>query len=117
MKKAAKMTEAGLAATLQVPIEVYDAEPTLRTVEEHENVRIGRLFALKLKRNAEARRIAHATIRQLPNQRWQARVGGLVRGFYVIRTRRAVVEKFIDDYYNQKMFEWVSTTERSRRRA
>lgn len=64
---------------------------------------VGRLFRLKLKRNHEARQVALASVRERPDRKWQARIGGNLRGrTYVYPTRRAA-EAAVNEHYNEAM--------------
>lgn len=72
-----------------------------------EIVNEGRLFTLKLRRNAEARAAALATLWRRPDGLWQARVGGKIRGCTVTGSRRSV-EIAIDDHYNAVMLTFVT---------
>lgn len=94
---------------------MIDAQVEL-SIDESENARIGRLFQLKLKKNLASRTTAKETIRKLPNQRWQARVGGLVRGEYITRSSKVDVETAIDDHYSLALHDWVLATEKRRSR-
>lgn len=77
------------------------------TITGHQPVNVGRLFRLKLERNREARARSMATIRQLPNGRWQAKVGGLIKGTFIVHQTRREVELAVDAFYNAKMNEFV----------
>jgi len=67
----------------------------------------GRLFKLKVDRNREARQAALATIREIPGGRWQARVGGRLRGRTVTGTR-AQVEALVNEHYNNALHAFVT---------
>lgn len=67
----------------------------------------GRLFGLKLKKNHESRAAALKSIRELPDGRWQVRVGGAVRGVTVKVGSKVLAEQYAHQYYNEAMLAWV----------
>lgn len=72
-----------------------------------EPINEGRLFGLKVKRNAEARKQAQETIRQRPDGQWQAKVGGAQRGWMVVGAKRSV-EAAIERHYNDALYSFVT---------
>lgn len=73
--------------------------------EEHELVNAGRLLMLKLRRSAEARRDALASIRSLPSGKCQARIGGRIRGKREQFENRAAAVKAINAHYDAALVE------------
>lgn len=71
--------------------------------ETLEPVQRGRLFQLKLRRNAAARKDALASIRPRPQGNWQVRIGGRVRGRWLVLPTRAAAERAANDHYNAAM--------------
>ena len=63
----------------------------------------GRLFKVKLHHNHQARRTALASVRQLPNGQWQARLGGVVRGQAAEFPSRRAAEQAVHAHYNEAM--------------
>lgn len=74
---------------------------------DKERVHTGRLFTLRLKRSAHARQTALESIRQLPNGRWQVRIGGRVRGRTLEFSSRRSAEEAVHDHYNEAMLQFV----------
>ncbi len=74
----------------------------------HALVHRGRLFKLRLKRNMAAREAAKATIRKVPGGKWQARIGGRVRGKTEEFGTQVLAERAVDDHYNSAMMAWVT---------
>lgn len=64
----------------------------------------GRLFTLRMRRNAAARRDALETVRQRPDGQWQARIGGRMRGKVVLCPTQARAEAAVNDHYNEALF-------------
>jgi len=73
-----------------------------------EPVNRGRLFKLKLKRNRAAREDALATVRRRPDGAWQARVGGRVRGRWLVFRSEAEARQAVREHYDRAMFEHVT---------
>lgn len=70
-------------------------------------VATGRLIALKFKRNLAAREDALASVRKLPSGRWQARIGGRIRGRTDTFMARSIAEAAVNDHYNGVMVKWL----------
>lgn len=66
-------------------------------------LRLGRLFHLRLKRNADARRAALDSIRCRPDGRWQARIGGRMRGKTEVFATQRAAEAAVNEHYNSKL--------------
>lgn len=74
---------------------------------EVEQVNRGRLFALKLKHNHASRTNALQSIRQLPNGKWRARIGGRVRGKFYQFPGYLQAEKAVNDHYNDQLMKFL----------
>lgn len=75
--------------------------------EEHELVDLGRLFRLRMRRSLAAREEALSSVRPRPDGRWQARIGGRIRGETRAFVSRAEAERAVHDHYNEAMLAWV----------
>lgn len=67
----------------------------------------GRLFKLKIQHNHEARMAALQSVRELPSGRWQAQIGGRVRGKKVSFDNRTPAVDAVNEHYNEQMLAFV----------
>lgn len=67
----------------------------------------GRLFKLRLKRSAAARRAAQASVTEVFAGCWQARIGGDKRGRVVTFPSEKAARSAVDGHYDRRMREFV----------
>lgn len=79
---------------------------------ESASARRGRLFKLRLQRSRAAREDALASVRQLPNGRWQARIGGRMRGKTVQFASRDLAQHAVHTHYDLAMLAFVKENRR-----
>ena len=77
------------------------------TQVESSSVDKPRLIKLKFKRNCYARTEALAAIRRRPDGKWQARIGGKIRGRTDVFSTRGRAEQAVNDHYNDVMMAWL----------
>ena len=74
--------------------------------QAHQPVNRGRLFALKIKHNHEARQMALASITP-ESGGYKARIGGRVRGAWNFFASQTMAEAAINAYYNEQLLAFV----------
>lgn len=72
-----------------------------------EAVNRGRLVQLKFRRSHAARQDALASVRQRPDGKWQARIGGRMRGRTEVFRSRQTAEAAVNEHYNDRLMEFI----------
>ena len=97
--------------TGEIEIDVPPPEDPRPDHAEDVALRRGRLVQLRFKRSRQAREAALATIRRTGSGKWQARIGGAVRGEIVAKSSRVLVERAVHDHYNEELARWIREQE------